>query len=175
MTRSNRRSQSSGQGLVEIAFVLPVFLFLLMILFDFGRVVYAQHTITEDAREATRVGSVEPALTLVKYQAIRDAAKRMSPGVGLTDVQVLGAPVPVGVGKKCSDWQTGAPDDPINANTCFYPSGVAKDNINRRVEVNISITVPIITPIISQVIGGSVALTVHDTSYIPVYAPAAPP
>ena len=36
--------------------VLPIFLLILMGLLDFGRVIYAQHTINQDAAEGARVG-----------------------------------------------------------------------------------------------------------------------
>jgi hypothetical protein len=43
-----------GQSLVELAMILPVLVLLLMGIFDLGRVVWANDTITNAAREAAR-------------------------------------------------------------------------------------------------------------------------
>ena len=48
------RSRWRGQALVEFALVLPIFLLILMTLLDFGRVIYAQHTINQDAAGGAR-------------------------------------------------------------------------------------------------------------------------
>jgi hypothetical protein len=48
-----------GQGLVEFAVVLPVFLLMLFGLIDGGRLVYLNSTLSQAAREGARLGSVE--------------------------------------------------------------------------------------------------------------------
>jgi Flp pilus assembly protein TadG len=48
-----------GQALIEFAFVLPVFLLLLFGVIDGARLVYADATLSQAAREGSRVGSVE--------------------------------------------------------------------------------------------------------------------
>lgn len=55
--RENHRS--GGQSLVEFALVLPIFLFLLFAIIDGGRYVYLNSTLSNAAREAARLGSVE--------------------------------------------------------------------------------------------------------------------
>ncbi len=55
--RGGRRVR--GQTLVEFAFVLPIFLFMLFGLIDLGRYVYMHSTLSQAAREAARVASVE--------------------------------------------------------------------------------------------------------------------
>jgi len=47
-----------GQGLVEFALVFPVFVLLLLGIFDLGRAVYAYNTIGDAAREGARVAIV---------------------------------------------------------------------------------------------------------------------
>jgi hypothetical protein len=47
-----------GQGLVEFAVVLPVFLVMLLGIVDFGRVVWATNSLTNAATEATRFAIV---------------------------------------------------------------------------------------------------------------------
>jgi Flp pilus assembly protein TadG len=47
-----------GQSLVEFALVLPVLILILMALFDFGRAVVAYNTLSEAARNGSRVSIV---------------------------------------------------------------------------------------------------------------------
>jgi Flp pilus assembly protein TadG len=161
--RTRGADHAAGQALVEFAFVLPIFLFLLMILIDFGRIVYAQHTITQDAREAARLAAVPyPApKTAAEWQAwytkIRQAGLRMSPGVGLTPANITGEP------GACSGTINGAPNDATSPTTCFYPDGIDPGD---RVVVNIQIVVPLITPIISNVVGGSYTLTAQSIGFV---------
>lgn len=48
-----------GQALVEFALVLPILLLFLLGILDFGRAVYASHTIGNAAREAARLAIVD--------------------------------------------------------------------------------------------------------------------
>lgn len=156
---SGNRGTPRGQSLVEFAFVLPMFLFLVMILFDFGRVVYAQHTITQDAREGLRNAIVSPEYDLDKYLAIRAAALRMSPATGLTAADITGET------GDCTIASSGSgPTDPTSPTTCFYPDGL---DTGDRVVVNITVSVPIITPIISNISGGQYTVTSTAISYLP--------
>ena len=54
------RSRDRGQALVEFALVLPVFLMLLMGVFDLGRGIYMYNGVAQAAREIARVTSVYP-------------------------------------------------------------------------------------------------------------------
>lgn len=51
--------RSRGQSLVEFALVFPIFILLVFGLIDMGRYVYMNSTISQAAREATRVAAVE--------------------------------------------------------------------------------------------------------------------
>ncbi len=53
------KTNGRGQSLVEFALVLPLFLLLVFGLIDMGRFVYLNSTLSQAAREATRVASVE--------------------------------------------------------------------------------------------------------------------
>ena len=57
-------AKPSGQALVEFALALPVFLLMLVAVFDFGRGVYTFNGLSEAAREIARVTSVYPGLVL---------------------------------------------------------------------------------------------------------------
>jgi hypothetical protein len=54
---SSKRAR--GQGLVEFALVLPIFLLLIFGLIDMGRFAYMNSTLSQAAREAARVAAVE--------------------------------------------------------------------------------------------------------------------
>jgi Flp pilus assembly protein TadG len=56
----NRRRQR-GQSLVEFSIVLPLFMFMLMGIVDFGRVIWAQNSLAAAAREAARFAIVHGA------------------------------------------------------------------------------------------------------------------
>ena len=163
MTRRQRASR--GQALLEFAMVLPLFILLLLILFDFGRVVYTQHTITEDAREGARVGIAAPDLRLSYgappqtpqdlYDQIRSAALRLSQGTGLTAAEISGEAV------ACT---LPATVDATSPSTCFYPDGFDPGD---RVVVNITTEVQIVTPVISNLVGGSFTVTATAIAILP--------
>ena len=52
-------NSSRGQAILEFALVLPVFLLVLFGLIDGARLVYANATLSQGAREGSRVGAVE--------------------------------------------------------------------------------------------------------------------
>jgi Flp pilus assembly protein TadG len=52
-------STLDGQGLVEFALAIPLFLLLLFGLIDIGRLVYVNNALAEGAREGARWGSVQ--------------------------------------------------------------------------------------------------------------------
>jgi Flp pilus assembly protein TadG len=53
-----RRSRTRGQAMVEFAIIFPVFILLLVGMFDFGRVVWVNNTLATAAREAARYAIV---------------------------------------------------------------------------------------------------------------------
>ncbi len=56
----NRRRKSRGQGLVEFALILPIFLVLLSAAIDLGRLAYARIAVENAAREGAFQASVTP-------------------------------------------------------------------------------------------------------------------
>lgn len=56
---ARERGRRRGQGLVEFALVLPIFLLLIFGVIDGGRYVYVNSTLSNAAREGARLGSVE--------------------------------------------------------------------------------------------------------------------
>lgn len=68
------RGRRRGQALVEFALVLPIFLLVLVGLFDLGRAVFAYNSITNGAREGARLAIVNQSTALIKQRAINQVA-----------------------------------------------------------------------------------------------------
>lgn len=80
--RRGRRS-GRGQALVEFALVMPIFILLLVAIFDLGRAVFAYNTLTNAAREGARMAIVN------QYKpSIIDRAKQQTAIVELNDPSV---------------------------------------------------------------------------------------
>jgi Flp pilus assembly protein TadG len=73
LTRFKRRG-SRGQGLVEFALIIPLFLLLLMALFDLGRAVFTYNSITNAAREGARLAIVNQDPAKVTTRAVNQSA-----------------------------------------------------------------------------------------------------
>lgn len=56
--RRSTHADRRGQALVEFALVIPIFLLLLVAIFDLGRAVFAYNTLTNAAREGARLAIV---------------------------------------------------------------------------------------------------------------------
>ena len=80
-----RRGRARGQALVEFALILPIFILLLLGIFDFGRAIYGNNTISNAAREAVRVGIVDQNVTAIKARAVKHA---VALGIVASDVTV---------------------------------------------------------------------------------------
>ena len=142
-TASSRRTR--GQALVEFALVIPLFLLMLVALFDLGRAVFAYNTLTNAAREGARLAIVNQ-----DTNSIIDRAKEQSRIVELDTPNV-----------EVHFWQeadNGTPDtsDPCNlvATNCLAV-------------VRFEATYRPITPFISNIIFGH-GVTFVATSVLPV-------
>ena len=85
MTRRRRRGR--GQALVEFALALPVFLMLMMAVFDMGRAIYMYNGVAEAARELARVTSVHPGTpgalgSTANTAAVLAVQKKLIPALG---------------------------------------------------------------------------------------------
>lgn len=85
MTRLLRRG-SEGQALVEFALVIPIFLLVVLGLFDMGRAVFYYSTISNASREAVRLGIVDQNTPNIRQEAV-DVASVVMP-ISLADVTV---------------------------------------------------------------------------------------
>ena len=80
---SRRGARGRGQALVEFALIIPLFLLLLVAVFDMGRAVFAYNTLTNAAREGARIAIVN------QYEpSIIERAKEQTAIVELSDPSV---------------------------------------------------------------------------------------
>jgi Flp pilus assembly protein TadG len=80
-----RRRRGRGQALVEFAIALPIFLMLLMGVFDLGRAIYMYNGVSEASREIARVTSVHPGSPLgnsANTAAVVATQKSLVPSLG---------------------------------------------------------------------------------------------
>jgi len=83
LLRRRDAARRRGQALVEFALVLPIFILLLVAIFDLGRAVFAYNTLTNAAREGARMAIVN------QYQpSIIARAKQQTAIVELNDPSV---------------------------------------------------------------------------------------
>jgi len=117
---STRRG-GRGQALVETALVLPVFILILVALFDFGRAIYTYNTVANAARSGVRTAVINQIQTSPDCDETRPTVNAANPhssisacavrsgasiGVVASDVSVSYAP-PAGVTYTCSPVKVG--------------------------------------------------------------------
>jgi len=86
-------SQHRGQTLVEFALVLPVFILLVVMIFDFGRGVYYYSALHNAAREGARYGAVNhitesPSAVYADEAGMRNEVIKYAIGVGLSNCNI---------------------------------------------------------------------------------------
>ncbi|HEX2979484.1 MAG TPA: TadE/TadG family type IV pilus assembly protein, partial [Anaerolineaceae bacterium] len=86
LIRRLARKAGTGQGLVEFALVIPIFLLMTFGAVEGGRYMYFQNSVASASREAARYGSAEANLS--DCAGIRDAAKRIGFFAGVTDENI---------------------------------------------------------------------------------------
>jgi Flp pilus assembly protein TadG len=158
MTRWNvrRSDRRRGQGLVEFALVIPIFLLVLFGLIDVGRYVFLSSTLSQAAREGARLASVEvsyrgssdpacgaaggpvcPANDTVLRADIKTAANRMMAPFGSVSTAEM----------SCVQKGTATPTGNWTGSACNFnaPGSI--------VSVRVTATFTPITPIIAQLFG----------------------
>jgi Flp pilus assembly protein TadG len=124
MQRSARK-EKRGQALVEFALVFPLLVLLIFGLIDLGRAVYAQHTLSEAAREGARWGSVQ-ARSATDLPGIEDHAE--SKAIGIGDVTATA--------------------------TCIRPGSIVLPcSASDVLEVTVETDFEMVTPVIAQLMG----------------------
>jgi hypothetical protein len=180
----------NGQGLVEFALVLPVFLLAVFGLIDVGRLVYTNSVLSQGAREGARLAATEAGWIGVTGAACVGSASAIGAGnpgahvcpptVAALKADIVGAvnrmvaavgPVTV-VHISCNDGTGGdlAPKgdwtDVSGGNGCKDSSGNPVSGSGELVSVRVKYTYQPITPVISSLIGsvplsGSATMVIH--------------
>ncbi len=138
-----RTRRHRGQSLVELAFILPVMLLLLLGAIDLGRVMYSQITITNAAKEGALVASQGG--TFAADQPCNATTNNVMCAV-LTEAS--GGFVEVTQGN------VGVPTA-LCVKNATYPSIGSPPNV----EVSVSAPFDVITPIIGDIVGSSLTLS----------------
>lgn len=153
------RRRARGQGLVEFALVLPIFVLMLLAVIDGGRLVYMNSVLSQAAREGARQASVEaswvgssdpscgkaggptcPATTAGLTTDAMAAANRMVAPFGSVSALYISCDTPA----------AGGPIGPWTSGTgCTAASGTT----GNLVSVRVTLTYSAITPIIGQILG----------------------
>lgn len=134
------RSTPGGQAMVEFALVIPLVVLLLVGLFDVGRVVFVNNSVSEAAREGARWGAVQ---------------NRSVNASGRSDIA-----------QHVRDGLTGVPGPNVDV-TCEDGDGNALSlcSTNRILVVTVSTPVQLATPLLDRLIGTP---TVTSTSKVTV-------
>lgn len=128
-----------GQALAEFALIFPIFILLLVLVFDFGRAIYAHHTISNAARAGARVAIVDQTIG-----EIRDKALAQTVGLNPDDIDVPD------------------PDFGCPVGTAPPPGGL---KIGCEAEVTVAYAYQPMTPIIGTILG---PMTLSATTRFPI-------
>ena len=147
----SRRASSRAQAVVEFAIILPVFLFLLLMAIDFGRLFFTYVQVSNAAREAANYGAVQPTDTA---------------GMQARAVQ-----------EKNSQTQGEAALDPIGA-ACRTPAGTAvacgaaagAGGAGNILTVTVTQDFSFLTPLVTNFFGGPLPISVDASTAVLVSA-----
>jgi Flp pilus assembly protein TadG len=132
----NRSLRERGQALLEFAFIVPIFLILLLGIIDFGWALKSWITVTNATREGARMGAVGWAL-----------------GEYLTDCNDSDADDLTVVGRTCSALAASVDDVQDVTATCEERNGVPDCQTGDSVVVSMSYGYDFITPLGSFIAG----------------------
>ena len=91
-TGRHDRERTRAQALVEFSLVLPIFVLLMLVVFDFGRGIYTYNGMSEAAREIARTTIVNTGLVLGSTTATQrsiDLQKSLVPGLQVASITCL--------------------------------------------------------------------------------------
>jgi Flp pilus assembly protein TadG len=144
------RGRARGQSLVEFALVLPIFLVVVLGIFDLGRAVFAYNTLTNAAREGARLAIVNQNVASVSSRTVNQAIS-----LGLTSADVT-------VHYYRDDGTIPTSSDPLPADDLACAGSVPLDCV---VVVRASYSWTAFTPGIGQLVGPK---TLTATSVQPI-------
>ncbi|GAB4270977.1 MAG: hypothetical protein Kow0029_08300 [Candidatus Rifleibacteriota bacterium] len=138
MSKRNR-----GQAIVEMALVLPIFIFMLIGIFDFGRALHAWSNLNYQCMQAARVATkrINPLIARNVFSSTTHSS--------LSEVQE-------------AFWKNRSPLMPQENYSNIVFNGVGTSN--KTVEIGASFNLTLYTPLIGALVGGengNGALTIH--------------
>lgn len=174
-----RDAGQEGQGLVEFALIIPVFMLVIFGLFDVGRLVFTNSALSQAAREGARVAAAEASwIGVERLSCVADESGITSarPGAHVcpADVTAFKSHVDGAVNRmavtlgpisavhvSCND---GSMDDPApsgtwtegsggDGNGCQDDSGNAVSSSGELVSVRVEYTYQLFTPLVSSLLG----------------------
>jgi Flp pilus assembly protein TadG len=80
-----KRRKEQGQDLVEYALILPIFLLVVMGIFDMGRAVYYYSALQNSVREGARYGIIHPE----DINGIEDAVRQKAVGLDIRGLDIF--------------------------------------------------------------------------------------
>jgi hypothetical protein len=146
MHRPQRRGR--GQALVEFALVIPIFLLVVLALFDLGRIAFSYNALTNATREGARLAIVNQDITSIKD---RVRAQAFAVDVKANEIVV-------------AFHEPGDADDPTPDDPSTYPECPTL-LIGCVAVVEISHPIQPITPVIGNIIG---SITLRTVAQMPV-------
>lgn len=152
--RRARRQRTRAQAMVEFALILPVFLFLLVVAVDFGRLFFSYIQIHNGAREGANFGQGFPTnLVGITASVQRETNAQAQRGEGTVAVTATCAN-PAGTTIACALATGGA-----------GPGNTVTVGVNR--------PFTFLTPLVNGFFGGSLAMDATATAIVLGYAPGA--
>ena len=163
------RDPDRGQALVEFALIIPIFILLLVGVFDVGRVVFASNDSSHAARDATRFASVSPLDCDSIYYVVQHQIQG-STSISVT-VSYRAAPSPSnqnpGWANVCPAYNAATTYDNDPATGTMSTASTA---VGGEIRVSISNPVSLATPVIATLLGGTITVNGSSTmnvSYLP--------
>jgi hypothetical protein len=147
MRLSLLRRKSRGQTLVEFALILPIFVLLLVGIFDFGRAIYAYNTISNAAREAVRVAIVDQSCDVIGTEAASRA------GLGITWAPTVAQPCGPPSSGVSIRWLNSDGSTPSGSDHCLQPDADPGVPIGCLAEVTVRYQYNAATPILGNLLG----------------------
>jgi Flp pilus assembly protein TadG len=152
---------SRGQALVEFALIVPIFILLLIGVFDVGRLVFASNDASHAARDAARFASVSPVDCDSIFYVVQHQSQ-LGAGVSVT-VTYRAAPSfssqNPGWSNVCPAYNPATPYDNDPATGTMSATAT---KIGGEIRVSVSNPLSLATPVISTLLGG--AITVNGSS-----------
>lgn len=162
----HRRRDPRGQSLVEFALVIPIVLLLMLGLFDLGRVVFTNNSLSDGSRHGARTAAVDPR-SATYCSDVQAAARTAVRGLALSVFTVSyqrvdSAGVPTGSAVVvCSG---GSPSGAV-------PSSARPGD---RVTVRLTANVNLATPLVAAATGQNAFTLTGESTMTVTFAPSIP-